>query len=279
MAFKTITTVSTDPDLDNSIIEAAVTLAHAEDGHLDVICLGLDRTTPGFYYAGAHAVTVQNNMAEAEKDAHNVEVEMIRRLEQRDFNWSTRAMATQNLGLAQFLGYNMRLSDVAVLPAPYGEDRGHEAEVILESALYDAGVPTLVVPGGATFLPEPSRVTVAWNDSREALRAIHAAMPILQRAGLVNIAIIDPAPHAPDRSDPGGMLSQMLSRHGIHAEVSVLARTTSRVADVISRHAADKNSELIVMGAYGHSRFREAVIGGATRDMLEIADRPVFMAH
>jgi len=75
------------------------------------------------------------------------------------------------------------------------------------------------------------------------------------------------------------MLSQYLARHGVHAEVSVLAKTLPRTSEVLSRHARDENADLIVMGAYGHSRFREAILGGATRNMLEMADIPVFMAH
>ncbi|MGL4280834.1 MAG: universal stress protein, partial [Albidovulum sp.] len=78
---------------------------------------------------------------------------------------------------------------------------------------------------------------------------------------------------------PGGMLSQLLSRHGIHAEVSVLAKTLPKTSEVLSRHARDIDADLIVMGAYGHSRFREAILGGTTRNMLEMAEIPVLMAH
>jgi nucleotide-binding universal stress UspA family protein len=74
-------------------------------------------------------------------------------------------------------------------------------------------------------------------------------------------------------------LSQLLARHGVRAEVSVLARTLPRASEVLCRHATDINADMVVMGAYGHSRFREAILGGATRNMLEIADLPVFMAH
>ena len=84
---------------------------------------------------------------------------------------------------------------------------------------------------------------------------------------------------APERSDPGGLLCQLLVRHGVQAEVSVLARTLPRVSDVLARHVRDLDAGLLVMGAYGHSRFREAILGGATRDMLEAAEVPVFLAH
>ena len=71
----------------------------------------------------------------------------------------------------------------------------------------------------------------------------------------------------------------MLSRHGVQCEIDVLAKNMNRVSDVLNRHAVDTDSEMIVMGAYGHSRFREAILGGATRNMLEQAKVPVFMAR
>jgi nucleotide-binding universal stress UspA family protein len=123
------------------------------------------------------------------------------------------------------------------------------------------------------------RIVVAWNQSREAMAAVRRALPFLQRADLVSITVIDPPPHGAERSDPGGLLCQMLVRHGVKAEVSVLARTLPRVSDVLARHVRDIDADMVVMGAYGHSRFREAILGGATRNMLEQAEVPVFMAH
>jgi nucleotide-binding universal stress UspA family protein len=71
----------------------------------------------------------------------------------------------------------------------------------------------------------------------------------------------------------------MLARHGVRADISILAKTMPRVSDVLARHVRETEGDLIVMGGYGHSRFREAILGGATRDMLEIAEVPVLMAH
>jgi nucleotide-binding universal stress UspA family protein len=95
----------------------------------------------------------------------------------------------------------------------------------------------------------------------------------------VDIAIIDPPLHAADRSDPGGELSLWLARHGVKAEVAVLARSQPRISDILLRFAQDKGSDALVMGAYGHSRLREAVLGGATRDMLRAVPLPVLMAR
>jgi len=106
-----------------------------------------------------------------------------------------------------------------------------------------------------------------------------AALKRDQSADNVHVVVIDPPQHGPNRSDPGGALSQYLARHGVKTEIDVLSKTMPRVSDVLCRHVQDLDADMIVMGAYGHSRFREAILGGATRNMLEQAEVPVFLAH
>ncbi|WP_439105408.1 universal stress protein [Celeribacter marinus] len=279
MPFKTVTTVVCSMDADTHALDAAIALTRREDAHLEVICLGLDRTQPGFYYAGTNALVLQDNLQQAQADSKAIDEAVIKRLTAEDIAWSTNPITAQMAGLTPQLAHYMRFSDVVVLPRPYGTGRGHEHEEILEAALFSGHVPVLVIPDNATLPDTIKRVVVAWNESAEALGTIRAALPILQKAELVDITIIDPPQHGPDRSDPGGSLCQMLVRQGVHAEVSVLAKTMPRVADVLTRHISDKDADIIVMGAYGHSRFRESILGGATRNMLETVEVPVLMSH
>nr|WP_319248208.1 universal stress protein [uncultured Celeribacter sp.] len=279
MPFKTITTIICDLDADRHALDSAVTLARREEGHLEVICLGLDRTQPGFYYAGTNAMALQDNLQQAQADSRKLDEAVTAILQAEDISWVTNPVTAQMAGLTPQLAHFLRFSDVVVLPRPYGAGRGHEHEEILEAALFSGRVPVLVVPDGVSIPENFDRVVVAWNESAEALGAVRSALPILQKADLVDITIIDPPQHGPDRSDPGGSLCQMLVRHGVRAEVSVLAKTMPRISDVLVRQLTDKDAELLVMGAYGHSRFRESILGGATRHMLELADLPVLMSH
>ncbi len=279
MAYKSITTVVTDFGADKGALVAAEDLARAHEGHLDIICLGLDRTQPGFYYAGTNAMIVQSNLEQAKADAQEIESAVTDYLRASDVTWATEPMATQMVGLTPFLAHQTRFSDLVVLPRPYGEGRSNEHEEILESTLFNAHAPVVVVPDDAKLPPSPKRIVIGWNESSEALRAVRAAMPLLKAADLVDIVIIDPPTHGPDRSDPGGALSQKLARHGVNCEVSVLAKTMPRTSDTLMRHVADKSADIVVMGAYGHSRFRESILGGATRDMLTAAPVPVLMTH
>ncbi|GGD25427.1 universal stress protein [Sinisalibacter lacisalsi] len=279
MAFRTITTILTDPDLNASALKAAMDLARREDAHLDVLCLGLDRTQPGFYYAGANAMVVQDNLTQAREDSTRLEAFAREMLQGADFNWSATGISAQMVALNGLVAHRTRFSDLVVLSRPYGQGRGHDCEAITEAAMFDGDVPVLIQPDDTDLPEQINTVLVAWNESNEALRAVRAALPLLQRAENVNIAIVDPPQHGPERSDPGGSLSQMLSRHGVRPEVSVLSKTMPRVCDVLTRHAGDIDADLIVMGAYGHSRFRESILGGATRNMLELSQVPVLMAH
>jgi nucleotide-binding universal stress UspA family protein len=279
MAYRTITTVLTDVEVNAASLKAAMEIAQREEAHLDVLCLGIDRTQPGFYYAGANAMVVQDNLTQAREDSVALEDHARKLLEGVDFNWSATAISAQMVALNGLVAHRTRFSDLVVLPRPYGEGRGYDCEAIVEAAMFDGDVPVLIQPDGKDFPEDVKTVLVAWNESTEALRAVRAALPFLQQAESVNIAIVDPPQHGPERSDPGGALSQWLNRHGVRAEVSVLSKTMPRVCDVLTRHARDISADMIVMGAYGHSRFRESILGGATRSMLEVAEVPVLMAH
>lgn len=279
MGYKSIVTVITDIEIDSAALNAAIKVAQFEDAHLDILCPGIDRTQPGFYYAGANALVLHDNMEQAQNEAKTLETQVKSYMEGRDINWSCNAATIQMAGLASFVAHRVRFADLVVLAKPYGPERSHENEAIVEAALFNGHVPVLVVPDGFVFPDQIGQSVIAWNESAEALVAVRAALPFLLRSDQVDITIIDPPSHAPDRSDPGGQLGQMLVRHGIKAEVSVLAKTMTRVSDVIRRHCNDKDADLLVMGAYGHSRFREAILGGATRNMLEMTELPVLLAH
>ena len=279
MAYKSLMTVLTNPDAIEPVLSAAVDLARREDAHLEVLCLGIDRTQAGYYYAGAAIVLQQEMIDRADEEARGLDAKVQERLGREDIRWSSEAAVAQLGALNGLVAIRARFNDLVILPKPFGKGRGQEDEAIVESALFEGQTPVLVLPDTGVGAKLGGRIVVAWNQSSEALAAVRLAMPLLARAEIVDIAVIDTPKHGPERSDPGGPLSQMLARHGVRAEVSVLAKTMPKVSDVLLRHVRDMNADMIVMGAYGHSRFREAILGGATRGMLELADVPVFMAH
>ncbi|MBI6630338.1 universal stress protein [Pontibaca salina] len=279
MAYKTLLTVLTDSSIAKAPLEHIIALATAQDAHAAVLCLGVDRTQTGYYYAGANAVIIQETLNRARAEAGDVLNHVKDVMGQSAVRWSADEGVAQIADLNRHVAHRARFTDLVVLPRPYGENRGGEVEAIVEAALFEGDAPVLVVPDEGVAKGKPENILVAWNESVEAMTAIRRALPFLTAAELVRIVIIDPPSHGPERSDPGGMLSQMLTRHGVKCEIDVLSKTMNRVSDVLNRHAMDTASDMIVMGAYGHSRFREAILGGATRNMLEKSDVPVFMAR
>ncbi len=284
MAYKSLLTIVTDTALVAQTLAPAIALARREDAHLEVLCLGVDLTQIGYYYPGSMAVVLQDDIARAEQVAAELQAQVNAQLAAEGLRFSVEAAMAQMGGLTELIARRARFTDLVILPKPYGKLAGAEADLLVEAALFQGGVPVLVVP--ATGLPVANGtvtlgqdIVVAWNQSTEALVAIRAAMPLLCAARHVTIAIVDRSSQDPERSDPGGALAQMLARKGVHAEVEVLAKSLPRVTDVLNRLVRDRGSDLLVMGAYGHSRFRESVLGGATREMLELAEVPVFMAH
>ncbi|GGE50220.1 universal stress protein [Actibacterium pelagium] len=276
MGFKSLLTIVNRVDLATSALDAAIQAAAKMDAHLDILAIGVDQTQMGYYYAGANAVVMQENLHRAQDEAMAIETAIKARMQGETIPWSSETIVAQLGGMGHIVSQRARFSDLVILPKPYGENCGPEDETIIEAAMFDGQAPVIVLPSNTNF---GKNVVVAWNQSNEAMTAIRAALPLLQAADMVNIAIIDPPPHGPERSDPGGALSQWLSRQGVHPEISVLAKTMPRVADVLARHATDICADLVVMGAYGHSRFREAILGGATRHTLEASEVPVFLAH
>lgn len=279
MGYKTILTVVSDEALAQSTVDHAAALAAGWDAHLDAVCFGVDRTQTGYYYAGANAMILQETINRATADAEALTKTVRAALGRTDARWAVEEGVAQLADIGRHVAGRARFADLVVLPKPYGKERGVELEPIAEGALFEGQSPVLVVPDTVTPTAAPSRIVVGWNESNEALRAVRAALPLLKSADNVHVVVIDPPQHGPNRSDPGGALSQFLARHGVKTEIDVLSKTMPRVSDVLCRHVQDIDADMIVMGAYGHSRFREAILGGATRNMLENAVVPVFLAH
>jgi len=158
---------------------------------------------------------------------------------------------------------------------PEADDASHFAD----SVLLALGRPVLVVPYVGEFRNFGERVLVCWNGRREAARAMTDALPFLKRAKKVTVMSIDDATGAEKGELPLEEIAHLLARHGVSVEVVKTISAGVDVGNVILSRAADEGANLIVMGAYGHSRVREIVLGGATRVVLNSMTVPVLMSH
>jgi nucleotide-binding universal stress UspA family protein len=174
-----------------------------------------------------------------------------------------------------------RYTDLAIL-GQLDPDRV-ETELIRprpEQVALASGRPVLIVPYAGHFDNVGHRVVVAWSATREAARAVGDAIPLLMSAELVTVLTIDPR-EGPDGHGelPGADIALYLARHGVKAQIERTVSAGLPIGEVLLSRLADLGADLLVMGAYGHSRAREVLLGGATRSVLRSMTVPVLMSH
>lgn len=149
---------------------------------------------------------------------------------------------------------------------------------LIEALLFQAGLPTLIVPYSGARAFSADKAVIAWNGSAQAARALRAAMPLLSMSKSVLVAIVDEGAPPSDEAQ-GADVGAYLARHGLKVEVRTVANAHEGAGRALLNLAADEAASWLVMGAYGHSRIRQFLLGGVTRTVLGNATIPVLMAH
>jgi nucleotide-binding universal stress UspA family protein len=167
-----------------------------------------------------------------------------------------------------------RLADLIILERPGQAE--HDTVLITEAALFDSGRPVLCVPP-ASMQELPAKMAILWNGSAQAARAAGDAMPLLAKAETVGVITLDEKGEleGPSAAD----LVEHLAVHGFHAQLHTVKRDAQDEPSALLGAAAAFGAGLIVMGAYGHSRFRELILGGVTRHVLSHSGVPVLMSR
>jgi nucleotide-binding universal stress UspA family protein len=174
-----------------------------------------------------------------------------------------------------------RYADLVVLSrdAPSGPGLPARARALPEYVALHGARPVLVVPPDGADLTLPGTAVVGWDGSMQAIAAIGAALPLLVRADSVRLALVNPDMLRDLHGEqPGADMALYLARHGVRVDV-VVERTRSTVGTALLGLAHDCGASLMVTGAYGHSRYREWMVGGATRELLERSRVPLLLAH
>jgi len=186
---------------------------------------------------------------------------------------------TADFDPAAAMRLSARYADLVVAGQPEDEEEG-ELRGLADELAFSAGRPVLFVPYAGRFAALGKRVLVAWDAGREAARAVTDALPLLKRAEAVEVCAFDPERGRRGHGElPGADVGLFLARHGVKVTVARQSGARYDVGSQVLSRAADIGADLIVMGAYGHTRVREMVLGGVTRTMLEAMTVPVLMSH
>ncbi|SDG10081.1 universal stress protein [Paraburkholderia phenazinium] len=170
-----------------------------------------------------------------------------------------------------------RCADLVVASQDDPDDpEAYVGDFFPENLVMSSGRPVLLLPRATSVLTPGSHVMVAWDGSREAARAVHDGLPFMQAAKLTTVVIVNGA----QRELPGTDIVALLERHGVRVEVNrTEVGNGVPIGEILLSRAADNGADLIVMGAYGHARWRELIMGGATRTLLQSMTVPVLMSH
>ncbi|WP_159592382.1 universal stress protein [Chelativorans xinjiangense] len=278
MVFKTVLSVidvgQSDRDLD-----LAIELCGQIDAHLSVLVLSVAFPPPASEYAAALSETwLQERQEDIEKLRARVS-EVTSLLAKTGLSADADGEYVERAWTDDIVGRKARYADLTLVGPQLAASSDRKTQV-LNGALFESERPVLIVPEEAGATLRPKKVLVAWNSRLEAARAVRDALPLLTGAEDVCITMVDPREGDYESGpEPGADIAAYLARHGVKVRVDRLPGSDRSVADALRIHAVDMAAEMIVMGAYGHSRLRERIFGGVTRSMIDEPPLPVFMAR
>jgi nucleotide-binding universal stress UspA family protein len=258
-----------------TVIDSAVSLASSLGAHIAALSCEVRVEVPGSFLSFGNAGAIA--AGEAHRSLKNAQA-LLAAFEQT----AQKAGLLYETILERSLTYQVpdrlveyaRLRDLTIVSVPDSYDQWYA-----EAIIFGSGRPTLVLPEGSPARAfELNTVLVAWDFSRAAVRAVADAIPMLEKAKMVRIVTVRNE-KVIDSRHSSEELAKNLSRHGINVVVDQVDAAGRRIGDVLNREVASCNADLLVMGAYGHSRFREFILGGATKSMLSKPPLPILFSH
>ncbi|MEO1731693.1 MAG: universal stress protein [Pseudomonadota bacterium] len=255
-------------------LQVALDIARATGAHITCLqAVSYEVFAPGDFYGSAMAAAMPRIKEAAQKLRAKIEAD----LANEDVSWEWQFFS----GMAEtHLLEQSALHDVILVgPNDIGADGLQVPSSMAGELAIKAPVPILVVPGHAKGFDVTAPVLVAWNGSAESCLALRGAVPLLALSKAIYLASIE------EQSDKGRFDfpptdgARYLSRHGIEAELVSIPRCEAKIADTLFSAAQLRECGMIVMGAYGHSRLAELLLGGVTRRSLTDPQLPIFMAH
>lgn len=277
MTYKTILLV-TDANEHENDLTAAADLCAAANAHLSVLLVKLAAPPPLGEYA-AMSVAWLDERAEDIQQLDEAVERARATLKGLEISFDANGIYCEIAWADNDVGSRARYADITLIGTGLRTDSPLRARAI-DGALFYSARPVLLATNRQSVTLRPKKILLAWNSTMESARAAREALELMESAEEVNVVLIDPdAASTKNGEEPGADVATYLARHGIVVTIDRLPSAGRRVEEVLIQHAIDTSADLIVMGAYGHSRLRERIFGGVTKAMIEAPVVPVLMVH
>lgn len=259
-------------------LDAAINLAAGHNAHLIGLYVLTYPHIPGYIRAEINENVLRSQIETARAAAKDAEAMFNDHVSRAGINAEWRCVEGD---LLPTLSLHTRYSDVVIVGQrdPEWEDAGDDPSMP-DQLVLQSGRPILIIPHVGEYPVIGKRVMVAWDASRLATRAVNDALPFLVGAQKVMVMAVNPEGGESGHGEiPSADICLHLARHGVNAEAQHIFARDMSVGDMMLSRAADEGIDLIVTGAYGHARWRELVLGGVTRHLLNHMTVPVLMSH
>jgi nucleotide-binding universal stress UspA family protein len=276
MAYKTILVCLNEIDRLPQLIGTARELGEKFSAHITGLYVvpGVELVTPSAYAAGAsfydgNRIHFQNNSSKVKSAFESA-------MKQDGLSFGFHEVDSALPQISSEVIDEGRAADLILISATNRDAYSGVEQDFVERIVIAAGRPVLILPPKGEKWPKMEEIVVGWDDSREAARSTFDALPFLVAANRTHIVTVDPSARG---TVPGAAIAESLDRHGVKAKTMSVSADGMHIAETLMRTARDQGAGLIVLGAYGHNRFTEFILGGATRYMVRNLNLPVFMSH
>lgn len=274
MSIKSILLHLTNDDRLNVRLDVALNLAAEYDAHINALYVVTPATPPTSFMGYIPPEFVERTRGIENENAHATSKKLKEAAEKR--NVSVTVLKEEGYAV-DILNKHAQAADIVIIGQVDPEDdKTAQYQYLADEMVVGCSCPILAVPYAGKFDEFGTHILVGWNNTREAARALKGAMPFMKKANKVTLLSINPTE---DQTYENDAALQHLKRHGVNAELKVGHWKNVDVGNALLDSLVDLNADMLVMGAYGHSRIREMILGGATKEILGHMTAPVLFSH
>lgn len=260
------------------IIDCAVSMASIFEAHLDGIACVYQSLNPVLSFEGAAAaIAIATEYDRGEEPAAATLEEFQTAAKQAGISHGIRTICGRPYPTSQALAEISRLYDLSMVAQPHHAKPG-PGKLIREAVLLSSGRPTLMVPHDHVGPLQLERLLICWNGGRPAARAIHDAMPFLHNATVIDVVVVNETDSTESEVSSAALVAHLAWRD-MSVDLQQLTAGAFNIRTALLSLAADRGTDLIVMGGCGHSELREFIWGGVTRGILGSLTVPALISH